>query len=103
MSAYYNEIDPFCCQWLKNLIAKNLIAPGEVDERDIRDVKPDDLRGMTDEDCEIWVRILLGVGFRVMNSRTGYNIFDRSLVMDRKDAMLMFSRAHAGRDACRVL
>ena len=58
---------------------------------------------MTDEDCEIWVRILLGVGFRVMNSRTGYNIFDRSLVMDRKDATLMFSRTHAGRDACRVL
>ena len=45
MSAYYNEIEPFAAQWLRNLIAENLIAPGEVDERSIRDVKPVDLRG----------------------------------------------------------
>jgi DNA (cytosine-5)-methyltransferase 1 len=44
MAAYYNEIDPFAAQWLRNLIAKNLIAPGDVDERSIRDVQPDDLR-----------------------------------------------------------
>lgn len=31
MSAYYNEIDPFCIEWLKNLIKKNLIADGDVD------------------------------------------------------------------------
>jgi DNA (cytosine-5)-methyltransferase 1 len=37
MSAYYNEIDPYAAQWLRNLIAKNLIAPGEVDERSIED------------------------------------------------------------------
>jgi DNA (cytosine-5)-methyltransferase 1 len=47
MAAYYNEIDPFAAQWLRNLIAKNLIAPGDVDERSIRDVKPDDLRNYT--------------------------------------------------------
>jgi DNA (cytosine-5)-methyltransferase 1 len=47
MAAYYNEIDPFAVQWLRNLIAKNLIAPGDVDERSIRDVKPDDLRNYT--------------------------------------------------------
>ena len=41
--AYYNENDPFCAQWLRNLISQNLIAPGHVDERDIRDVKPCDL------------------------------------------------------------
>lgn len=43
--AYYNEIDPFAAAWLSNLIARGLIAPGDVDERDIRDVHPDDLRG----------------------------------------------------------
>lgn len=46
-SAYYNEIDPFAAQWLRNLIAGGHIAPGEVDERSIEDVTPDDLRGFT--------------------------------------------------------
>lgn len=45
MTAYYNEIDPFAAQWLRNLIQAGLIAPGEVDERSIEDVRPDDLRG----------------------------------------------------------
>lgn len=45
MSAYYNEFDPFAAAWLRNLIAAGLIAPGDVDERDIRDVRPDDLVG----------------------------------------------------------
>ena len=47
MTAYYNEIDPYAAQWLRNLIAKNLIAPGDVDERSIVDVQPDDLKGYT--------------------------------------------------------
>jgi DNA (cytosine-5)-methyltransferase 1 len=47
MSAYYNEHDPYAAQWLRNLIAAGLIAPGDVDERDIRDVRPNDLRGYT--------------------------------------------------------
>ena len=45
MASYYNEIDPFAAAWLRELIKAGLIAPGEVDERDIRDVRPDDLRG----------------------------------------------------------
>lgn len=47
MAAYYNEIDPFAAQWLRNLIAAGHIAAGDVDERSISDVKPDDLRGYT--------------------------------------------------------
>ncbi|WP_334354000.1 DNA cytosine methyltransferase [Enterobacter hormaechei] len=46
-AAYYNEIDPFAAQWLRNLIAGGHIAHGEVDERSIEDVTPDDLRGFT--------------------------------------------------------
>jgi DNA (cytosine-5)-methyltransferase 1 len=47
MTAYYNEIDPFAAQWLRNLITAGHIAPGEVDTRSIEDVKPDDLRNFT--------------------------------------------------------
>jgi DNA (cytosine-5)-methyltransferase 1 len=45
MSAYYNEIDPYAAQWLRNLIAAGHIADGFVDERSIADVRPDDLGG----------------------------------------------------------
>ncbi len=45
MSAYYNEIDPFCAEYLRNLIKAGLIADGEVDTRSIEDVTPNDLRG----------------------------------------------------------
>lgn len=45
--AYYNEIDPYAAQWLRNLIAAGHIAPGDVDERSIEDVKPNDLRNYT--------------------------------------------------------
>lgn len=43
--AYYNEIDPFAAQWLRNLIDDGHIAPGDVDERSIVDVRPSDLAG----------------------------------------------------------
>jgi DNA (cytosine-5)-methyltransferase 1 len=45
MAAYYNEIDPYAAQWLRNLINAGHIAPGDVDERSIEDVVPSDLRG----------------------------------------------------------
>lgn len=45
--AYYNEFDPYAAQWLRNLINAGHIAPGDVDERSIEDVRPDDLRGYT--------------------------------------------------------
>jgi len=47
MSVWYNEIDTFAAAWLRELIADGLIADGEVDERSILDVRPDDLRGFT--------------------------------------------------------
>ena len=47
MAAYYNEIDPYAAQWLRNLIAAGHIADGEVDERSIEDVRPSDLKGFT--------------------------------------------------------
>ena len=47
MTAYYNEIDPYAAQWLRNLIAAGHIAPGVVDERSIVDVRPADLAGFS--------------------------------------------------------
>ena len=44
---YYNEIDKYAAQWIRNLIAAGHIAPGEVDERSISDVRPSDLVGYT--------------------------------------------------------
>jgi len=43
--AYYNEIDPYAAQWLRNLIAAGHIAPGDVDERSITAIHPTDLLG----------------------------------------------------------
>ncbi|MEH6413865.1 DNA cytosine methyltransferase [Pseudomonas sp. CGJS7] len=43
--AFYNENDPYLCDWLRNLIAVGLIPAGDVDDRDIRSVCADDLRG----------------------------------------------------------
>ena len=44
---YYNEIDPYCCKWLMNLIEADLIPMGNVDNRSIEDVQPEDLEGYT--------------------------------------------------------
>ncbi len=41
--AYYNEHDKFAAAWLRSLIDAGLIAYGDVDERDIRDVEPREL------------------------------------------------------------
>lgn len=47
MANYYNEIDPYAAQWLRNLIDAGHIAPGDVDTRSIVDVRADDLKGYT--------------------------------------------------------
>lgn len=47
VNAYYNEFDEYAAQWLRNLIAAGHIAPGLVDERSIKDVRPQDLAGFT--------------------------------------------------------
>lgn len=56
MSAYYNEFDPKAAAWLRELIKQGLIAPGDVDERSIEDVAPDDLKGYTQ------VHLFAGIG-----------------------------------------
>lgn len=55
MPAYYNEHEPFAADWLRALIAEDLIAPGEVDERSIEEVSPDDLKSFTQ--CHLFAGI----------------------------------------------
>jgi DNA (cytosine-5)-methyltransferase 1 len=43
--SYYNEFDKHAAAWLRELIKRGLIADGEVDERNIEDVRPDELVG----------------------------------------------------------
>lgn len=91
MTAYYNEIEPYAAQWLRNLISAGEIAPGEVDERDIRDVRPDELAGFTqchffagigvwshalrsagwDDDREVWTGSCPCQPFSAAGSRKG--------------------------------
>jgi DNA (cytosine-5)-methyltransferase 1 len=47
MTAYYNENDPKAAAWLRELIKQGAIASGDVDERSIEDVLPNDLRDYT--------------------------------------------------------
>lgn len=47
MTAYYNENDAKMAAWLRELMKDGLIAPGDVDERSIEDVTPNDLRNYT--------------------------------------------------------
>jgi DNA (cytosine-5)-methyltransferase 1 len=54
--AYYNELDRKAAAWLRELIAAGLIAPGDVDERSIVEVQPEDLHGYTQ------VHLFAGVG-----------------------------------------
>lgn len=44
---YYNEHDPFAAAWLRELIHDKQLPPGEVDVRDIQDVRPVELAGYT--------------------------------------------------------
>jgi DNA (cytosine-5)-methyltransferase 1 len=47
MTAYYNENDHKAAAWLRELIKQGHIAVGDVDERSIEDVAPNELAGYT--------------------------------------------------------
>ena len=44
---YMNEIDPYCAQWLQNLMDAGVLPAGHIDTRSIEDVTPNDLAGYT--------------------------------------------------------
>jgi len=53
--SYYNEHDREKAAWLRELIKAGVIAPGEVDERSIEDVRPSDLDGF--DQCHFFAGI----------------------------------------------
>lgn len=53
---YYNDHDKFCCAWLRELIADGHLPAGDVDDRSIKDVQPDDLRGY------LQIHLFAGIG-----------------------------------------
>jgi DNA (cytosine-5)-methyltransferase 1 len=55
MTAYYNENDQHAAAWLRELIKEGHVAPGDVDERSIVDVRPGDLGGY--EQCHFFAGI----------------------------------------------
>ena len=52
---YLNEIDPFCVEWLRNLIKEGHLPDGIVDDRSIEDVTPADLAGF--DQCHFFAGI----------------------------------------------
>ena len=57
---YYNEHDAYAAQWLRNLMAEGLIPEGEVDERSIKEVRPDEIREFTQ--CHFFAGIGIWAG-----------------------------------------
>lgn len=45
MRVAYNEIDPYCCAWLENLMSVGAIPIGRILQRDIKELRPDELAG----------------------------------------------------------
>jgi hypothetical protein len=67
MKAYYNENEAYAAQWLRNLIAAGLIMEGDVDERSIKEVQPNDGHSRNNQgsqeqapSCEISMRVRFG-------------------------------------------
>lgn len=64
---YYNEWDPEIAAWLRELIRQGELPDGEVDERDIRDIRADDLRGFHQ------IHLFAGIGgWALALDRAGY-------------------------------
>src|SRR5205823_3740436 len=52
---YYNDNEKFCCQWLQNLVDAGHLPAGKVDCRDIKEVRPDEVRGF--DSCHFFAGI----------------------------------------------
>lgn len=70
MTAFYNEIDPHAAAWLRELIKAGHIADGVVDERDIQDITPADLRGF--DQCHFFAGIPLGAYADLDSAKQAY-------------------------------
>jgi hypothetical protein len=90
LQAYYNEIDPMQRSGSATSSAAGLIAPGDVDERSIADIVPDDLRGYTQ--CHFFAGI--GVWSHALQARW---MARRSSRLDRLLSLPAFLRGRRRR------
>ncbi len=66
-SVYYNDIDPYCCKVLQKNIERGYLPQGDVDGRDIREVRAEQLVGYQH------VHLFAGIGgFPLGLARAGY-------------------------------
>lgn len=56
MRVYYNDNDPFCVDWIRNLLHEGHVPDGILDDRSITEVEPEDVRGF--ERCHFFAGIL---------------------------------------------
>lgn len=67
MTVYYNDIDPYCCKVLQKNIERGYLPQGEVDGRDIREVRAERLVGYRH------IHLFAGIGgFPLGMARAGY-------------------------------
>lgn len=43
VKVFYNEIDPYCCAWISNLMDAGRIRPGMISDKSIADLTPDEV------------------------------------------------------------
>lgn len=69
MTAFYNDIDSFCCEWTRELIKAGVIPDGVVDERSIWDVIPGELGSFQQahfcNGISTWAYVLKRCGFPI--------------------------------------
>lgn len=121
--AYYNENNPYCAQWIRNLIKAGLIADGDVDDRSIECVQPGDLEGYCQahffaglggwsyalrlagwpDDCHVWTGSCPCQPISVAGQRKGHaderHLWPafHGLIAERRPAVL-FGEQVAGKD-----
>jgi len=44
MKTFYNEIEPFCVEWMQNLMTGNVITPGYIENKSITEITSDELK-----------------------------------------------------------
>lgn len=124
MSAYYNEFDPKKAAWLRELIKQGHIAPGEVDERSIKEVKASDIAGFKQchffagigvwshalrnagwpDDREVWTGSCPCQSFSVAGKRKGFSD-ERHLwpdwyrLISERQPSVIFGEQSASKDA----
>ena len=66
-TAFFNDVDGYAASWTRNLIKAGELAPGVVDERSIRDLKPADVAGYRQfhafSGIGVWSRALRDAGW----------------------------------------